>query len=616
MTARRCGRGRWRGSGRTAPGRLAGEGFRRHPLVPALTLALLVAQVLAGCSLGGGPATTPTAGGGARAAPTTTTAEVATPTVGSLPGTAGTPRPVGSPAALGVARVLTPPARTARPTPRGDQTLTLAGPQATPTLDPALVRDTSSAFLAHQLFRGLVRLDEQLEPVPDLAERIEVAADGLSYTFTLRADATFHDGRPITAQAVKYSLERATDPALAARGGQLPGATYLKDIAGAADRLAGRARELRGVRVADNRTVVITLDSPQVSFLMKLSHPAAAVVDEANARAGATWWQRPNGSGPFRLDSLGADRLVLKRFDRFYGGAPALETVTVLLGQAAGEPMNLYEGGKIDYTRVPLSSVDRVLVDTSPLRAQLSVTPALSLTFVAFNPNVPPFDDPAVRRAFARALDRDKVARVSQVGKVVPARGIVPPDMPGGPWVAALPAHDPGAARAQLAASRYGAALPRTTIYTTSGGGSGAAETMQGVYGRDLGVTLEVVGIEWEEYLEGLSARAYPAFELTWVADYPDPDNFLAVLFAGDSGENHGGYRNPEVDRLFATAAVERDPERRRALYLEAQQRILDDAVVIPLYHTIDYTLVKPHVKGLTITAMGVLELDTVWIER
>jgi oligopeptide transport system substrate-binding protein len=262
---------------------------------------------------------------------------------------------------------------------------------------------------------------------------------------------------------------------------------------------------------------------------------------------------------------------------------------------------------------VPLSSVDRVLVDTSPLRAQLSVTPALSLTYVAFNPNVPPFDDPAVRRAFVQALDRDKVVRVSQGGKVVQAQGIVPPGMPGGPWSAALPAHDPAAARAGLAASRYGGTLPRATIYISGGG---TAETMQGVYGRDLGVTLEVVGIEWEEYLGGLSARAYPAFELTWVADYPDPDNFLAVLFAGESGENHGGYRNPEVDRLFAAAAVERDPERRRALYLEAQQRILDDAAVIPLYHSIDYTLVKPHVKGLTITAMGVLELDTVWIER
>jgi ABC-type oligopeptide transport system substrate-binding subunit len=122
--------------------------------------------------------------------------------------------------------------------------------------------------------------------------------------------------------------------------------------------------------------------------------------------------------------------------------------------------------------------------------------------------------------------------------------------------------------------------------------------------------------VDWPQYLQGLSARSYPAFELTWVADYPDPENFLGVLFASDSGENHTGYRNPEVDRLLAEAAVERDPAKRRQLYLEVQQRILDDVVIIPIYHAIEYTVVKPYVKGLTITPMGILDLDTVWIER
>ena len=139
---------------------------------------------------------------------------------------------------------------------------------------------------------------------------------------------------------------------------------------------------------------------------------------------------------------------------------------------------------------------------------------------------------------------------------------------------------------------------------------------MRQVYARDLGVGLEVIGVDWPAYLDGLGARAYPAFELSWIADYPDPENFLALLFASDSPENHTGYRNPEVDRLFAAAAVERDPARRRDLYLRAQGIILADAVIIPCYHSIDYTLVKPYVKGLTITPMGILELDSVWIER
>ena len=119
------------------------------------------------------------------------------------------------------------PDRTETPTPRGEQALTLALGGELPTLDPALVRDANSSFLAHQLFRGLVRLDSNLNAVPDLAERIAVGDGGLTYTFTLRPDLTFHDGTRLDAEAVRYSLERATDPTLAGGdGASLPGATF------------------------------------------------------------------------------------------------------------------------------------------------------------------------------------------------------------------------------------------------------------------------------------------------------------------------------------------------------------------------------------------------------
>ncbi|MFN8541436.1 MAG: ABC transporter substrate-binding protein [Thermomicrobiales bacterium] len=122
------------------------------------------------------------------------------------------------------------------------------------------------------------------------------------------------------------------------------------------------------MRVTDTRTIAITLDAPKAYFLMKLTHPSSSVVDEANVRAGGTnWAQKPNGSGPFRVEKLGNDELTLRRFDRFYAGAPTLDRVNVLYGQKSGEPMNLYEAGTIDYTGVPLSSADRVLVETSPL---------------------------------------------------------------------------------------------------------------------------------------------------------------------------------------------------------------------------------------------------------
>ncbi len=599
-------------------------GLRGRHIAPIVLLMLLLLSTLIACTLGGTMATptattglTPSATSGASqvAGGTASSAATAAPTRGTVSGTTQV-APGGTPAEIN-GSILTAPTRTTKPTPRGAQTLTLALGSSDPTFDPALVRDASSSFLVRQLFRGLVRLDSNLNVVPDLAERIAISDDGLTYTFTLRANAVFHDGKAIDAAAVKYSLERATDPALAGgRGAQLPGATYLSDILGAPDRLAGKASTLQGVRVVDQRTVEIRLDAPKSYFLMKLSYPVSAVVDEANVRAGgATWARKANGSGPFRIDRIAADQIALQRFDRFYAGAPTLEKVTIFYGQAAGSPMNLYEGNKIDFTSVPISSADRVLVENSPLRAELTITPSLSLTYIGFNVTMPPYDDPAVRRAFAQAINRERLATVSLEGKAALAQGIVPPTMPGGPWLGQPLPYDLAAAKSALASSRYGsvAALPRASIYVASGS---VAVSMRKVYERDLGMPLEVISVDWPEYLQGLSARAYPAFEITWIADYPDPENFLPVLFGTGSGENHTGYSNPEVDRLFAAAAGERDPARRRALYLDAQKLILDDAVLIPAYHSIDYTLVKPYVKGLPITPLGVLELDTVWIER
>ena len=502
------------------------------------------------------------------------------------------------------------------PTPRGEQALTLALGGDLPTLDPALVRDANSSFLAHQLFRGLVRLDTQLNAVPDLAERIAVSDDGLTYTFTLRPDLIFHNGTPLDAEAVRYSLERATDPTLAGGdGASLPGATYLGDILGAADKLLGRSASLAGLRVLDARTVEIRLGAPKIPFLMKLSYPVAAIVDAKTVRAGGVDWARaPNGSGPFRLVRLTDGQIELRRFERFYTGAPVLERVTFLYGEGAGSPMNLYEAGKIDATRVPLSSVDRVLATNSPLHAELTVTPTLSLTYIGFNVTKPPYDDPATRRAFAQAVDRERLTTVGLDGKATLADGIVPATMPGGPWAGRVLSRDLDAARAALAARPGGAgSVGGARIY---GAGGQLAVSLRKVYARDLGITLEAIDVPWPTYLVGLSARDYPAFELTWVADYPDPENFLALLFGTGSGENHTGYSNPAVDALLNAAAGERDPARRRDLYLQAQQLILDDAVVIPCYYSTDYTLVKPYVRGLAITPLGVQELDTVWIER
>ncbi|HWO94664.1 MAG TPA: ABC transporter substrate-binding protein, partial [Dehalococcoidia bacterium] len=186
------------------------------------------------------------------------------------------------------------------------------------TLDPHIATDADSARYIVEVFSGLVTIDENLQVAPDIAESWDVSADGTVYTFHLRRNVVFHSGKPVTAQTVKDSIERAASPET-----QSPVAdVYLGDIVGVRDKLRGRADEISGIRVIDDYTLEITIDAPKPYFIAKLTYPTAFVVDveqiESNPR---NWTRRPNGTGPFVLSEweLG-ESIVLDANDRFYGG--------------------------------------------------------------------------------------------------------------------------------------------------------------------------------------------------------------------------------------------------------------------------------------------------------
>ncbi|MBX0329977.1 peptide ABC transporter substrate-binding protein [Oscillochloris sp. ZM17-4] len=521
----------------------------------------------------------------------------------------GTSRPVPTPTNFISAGM------TATPTNFGNGgTLIMAlGARDPNTLDPALAGDVGSAFIIRQLFSGLTRLNSRLEVQPDLAASWVVSPDGLTYTFSLRMDARFADGAPITSDDVIYSLERASDPGLAKF---LPAATYLGDIVGVREKIAGKASSISGLSAPDAHTVVMQIDSPKSYFLAKLSHVTSFVVDrravEADGRG--DWTERPNGSGPFAIERWDHDQLlVLKRNLNFYRDIPKLDRVRFLMGAAASNPMQLYEQGDIDVTDVPTYALARVEDTSSALSKELLRVPQLSIYYMGLNVSLPPFDDPKVRQAFALLIDRAKVAEVTLDGAAEAARGILPPGMPG--YDPQLPQAESDIARAKalLAESRYGGAdkLPPIAAYGSWAG------TLAEVAKDELGITIEVRGYEdYGDFLAALDANTFQIYGSGWIADYPDPENFLDVLFRGGSGENHTSYDSPQVNDLLSRAAVEKDEAARFDLYHQAERQILADAPVIPIYHDIAYTLVKPYVRGLEVTPMGILDLSTVELAR
>jgi peptide/nickel transport system substrate-binding protein/oligopeptide transport system substrate-binding protein len=132
---------------------------------------------------------------------------------------------------------------------------------------------------------------------------------------------------------------------------------------------------------------------------------------------------------------------------------------------------------------------------------------------------------------------------------------------------------------------------------------------------RDLGIEADAIELDWSEFSGRLTAGSLPAFSLTWIADFPDPANFLTSMFLSTSPDNYIGYSNSEVDRLLLEAEATADVEERSRLYLEAQQLVIDDDVLIPLYHDVSYTVVKSHVRGLVVSPIGILSLEDIWID-
>ena len=474
------------------------------------------------------------------------------------------------------------------------------------TIDPALSR-RGAGDIVGAIFSGLVKLDANLEVVADLAEGWEVSEDRTVYTFTLRENARFHDGRPVTAQDVKYSWERALHPDTASPVAE----TYLGDVAGAGALAAGEAEGLEGVQALDDRTLQVTIDGPFPYFLAKLTYPTSFVVDRANVETGENWTDDPNGTGALKLKVWQKDQLlVLERNEDWYGGTPKLAHVVYRI--FAGRPIQMYEQGEIDLTRVGTYDIDRVQDPSNYLNAHLREGTNLCTYYLGFNASQPPFDDPKVREALALAMETDKWLEVSLKGLSERAAGFVPPGMFGHNQTLEPTPFDPQRARLLLDESGYGGAenLPPIKSFAES-------ESIHWAWREHLGLEVEAVSVfEFADFLERLDNEELGVFATGWCADYPDPQNFLHVLFHSESAENRFGYSNEQVDALLEEASTEADSERRASLYHQAERLVLNDWVAVPLRHSTRHMLVQPYVKGYELTPIGIPQLQNISIER
>ncbi len=473
------------------------------------------------------------------------------------------------------------------------------------TLDPALVRSSSSNFYVGLLFSGLVRGSSDGSIEGDLASDWDQSEDRRIYNFTLRPGTAFADGTAIDADAVVFSIRRALSPEVASSTAQ----TYLGDILGAKDYRAALRADLPGVRALDERTVQIELEQPRSSFLQKLSYPVSYVVD-ANQVGQTGWWLNPNSSGAFvlvdypRADE--SDPIIVTGNPNHHRGAAANLIRAEFHPVGGQQAFDAYQRGAFDAIPIAGPTLIQVTDPAHPLSAHVTAAPPVSLSYLGFRSQTPPFEDPLVRAAFAHAIDVERLVLLQNDGSIQAADGIIPPGIPGyEAGSAGVPGYDPQRARELLAQSSYGSAENLPEIIFTLVGRSLNVDwldwTIAHSLEQNLGVEVKFRTMTFAETLDALDGPTDPKFQLFalgWYADYLDPENFVAALFGSDSPVNHFEYSSETVDSLIAEADDLGFGPDRLALFRAAERQVVGDHPLLPLYFGSDRYLVQPWVEG------------------
>ncbi len=475
-------------------------------------------------------------------------------------------------------------------------------------LDPQLMQTNAHFNVLMALYEGLTGYDPRdLHPVPGIAERWDISADGLVYTFHLRADARWSNGDPVTAHDFAFSARRMLSPNF-----PTPYKHYFDILRGAEDYGAGRVTDFStvGVHALDARTLRLELRQPAPYLLFLVGGfmwmPVHRATVEAHGAFDApyTGWASPGelvGNGPFTLAAWRhGEEIVVRKNPRYWGARNVrLQEIHFHLIENADTEERAYRSGQLHVTEFVPASKLATYAETAP--GELQVVPFFSTYLYEFNLARPPFDDPRVRRAFALAIDRASLAASQSQQHLLPAAGLVPPGTDGYRFTGEHALRfDPAAARRLLAEAGYpdGRGFPSANLsYDVSARHQHVAEVLQQMWEKNLGVRVNLANIEGRVFHAERVQRKYALARGGWVGDYLDPHAFLSVHLTG-GGQNVAGYANPEFDRLVRAALDERDQAARHELYRQAEDALMRDLPVLPLYHYTSQHLVAPSVRG------------------
>ena len=472
------------------------------------------------------------------------------------------------------------------------------------TLDPGRAQGIPESNILRDLFEGLVTDDVCGHLIPGVAHTWSVTPDGLTYTFLLRDTARWSNGDPVTAQDFVFSLRRTVDPATGSQYGAI-----LEPIANAREIVSGKAKpDSLGVEAQDTHTLVIHLHRPAPFLLGILAHQAAYPVHPATVVRYGLDFARPGrlvSNGAYRLkDWVVQSHVLLERNAAYWDdGHTRFDAVHYEATEDIFSELKRFRAGELDITEtVPATQVGWI---RKHLPGALRTAPYLGVYYYGLNLTKPPFrDNPELRRALALAIERDILT-----GKILhsgeqPAYGFVPP-MPGYEGATLPEARMSREERWEKARELYAQAgystqrpLEVELLYNTQSDHKIMAVAIAQMWKQVLGVRVRLINQEWKVFLQTRQEkRDTQVFRAGWIGDYGDPETFLSIL-ASWHEMNDTGYASKVYDDALETAMAEPDAMRRMQLLRSAEQILLQDLPVIPLYFYSSKHLVSPDLGG------------------
>lgn len=498
------------------------------------------------------------------------------------------------------------------------------------TLDPALNQAVDSGILIVNLFEGLYKLDENQKAIPGIAESCDISDDGIVYTFHLRKDAKWTNGNPVTAGDFEYAWKRVMNPDTAAEY-----AYQMEYIKGAAEYTAGTgSADEVGVKALDDNTLEVTLTSPCAYFLELTSFPCYFPVEQKTVEGNEQWANSTESyisNGPFKLaDYKIKDQIVLEKNENYYGkDSVKLDKVNVKFVADETSAWASYTTGQFDMVYVvPQSEIQKAVEDGTaqiyPFLSNLYLSINMTDSVQGIDPEAAKaLSDPNVRKAMNLAIDRDSLVENVKKGGQIAANGFVPTGItgPDGEDFASkeyFPSKgNVEEAKKLLSEAGYpdGQGFPSVVLlYNPEKGNGPVMQAIQDMWKTNLGIDVQLQSQEWKVFIATRNDKNYEVARDGWGADYVDPMTFLDI-FQSKSGQNNSGYNNPEYDKIIAEARAEQDASKRFELLRQAEDMLMEDMPVIPLYYDTVPMGVKSYIKGLNVSPLGYIYFDKAYIE-